>query len=405
MKKITLFMALLLSASLAAQLKPTQSTANFELGSGLNFAFNDSTYLFKLSGMLQPYIAFDKAEGSKADYYLYAKRAYFNFGGNAVRERVSFFFQLDFSSPAPLLDAWVGFHPIKRLNIYAGQKQTIANNREMLLMEDHLQFADRSLLSTSYSRTGREFGVFADYTIRAGNVAIVPQIAVTNGDGRNSFGADSRDVDFGGFKYAARLDVYPFGEFSRGNQNQIVDLAHEQRFKMVLGGAASYNDGASEAVGEGHGVFTLYSADGSAFLPDYRQVFGDVLMKYKGFSLLGEYGVATATNLEGAFRAETGNDQLLPTEISEYLALGTGYNVQAGYVTLSGYGLDARLFGTMPEFAQNAASVIQENNGWSVGFSKYFKGQAAKIQVALTSLANPTGMPVQRGEILFQVIF
>ena len=153
----------------------------------------------------------------------------------------------------------------------------------------------------------------------------------------------------GGLKYAGRLDVYPLGYFTKGNEISMADLMHEQNLKMVIGGAVSFNAGASEAVGEGHGEFILYDADGSPNQPDYRQVYGDLLIKYKGFSLLGEYNVSTATNLEGTFKEMTG-DALLPTEISQYLALGSGYNVQLGYVTLDGYALDLRYSGVTPEF-------------------------------------------------------
>lgn len=405
MKKYILFGFLAATLSINAQTKPTKSTASFELGSGLNFSFNDDAYQFRISGMVQPYIGIQQFEDSDADYYFNSRRSYFNIGGRAVEERVSFFVQLDFSLSDPLLDAWVGFHPTDRMNIYVGQKQTIANNREMQVMETFLQFPGRSLLSTQYSNSGREFGVFFDYRLGNDGLGIVPQVAFTSGDGRNSFGTDSRDIDVGGFKYAARVDVYPLGFFTPGNDQSMADLAHEDQFKFVIGGAASYNDGASEAVGEGHGVFALYDMNGRAQQPDYRQVYGDVLMKYKGFSFLGEYVVATATNLEGTFKSETGSNELLPTEISEYLALGTGFNLQAGYATQNGYGFDARYFGVMPEFDTNADSFVQESSGFSLGVSKYFIGNACKVQAAYTQMSPEVGQSMSLIEVLFQVIF
>jgi hypothetical protein len=275
----------------------------------------------------------------------------------------------------------------------------------MLIMEDRLQYPDRSLLSQEYSRSGREFGLFLDYKAGNSTFAIVPQVSVTSGDGRNSFGVDSRDSDLGGFKYSARLDVYPFGFFSAGNDKSIADLQHEQTIKMVLGGAASFNDGASQAVGEGHGNFVLYNANGVPNQPDYRQVYGDIVVKYQGFSLLGEYGVATATNLEGTYITPTGTDALLPTEISEYLALGTGYNVQLGYVSKTGYALDLRYAGVAPEFSENAASVIQQKDGYTIGLSKYFKGNALKIQAAFSQFTYADGSDMMLGQLLFQVIF
>lgn len=406
MKRIVLLIALACSFSVYAQVKPTTSYASFELGNGLNFGFNDSTYRFKISGNVQPYMAFTKTEGAEdPEYRFNAKRTYFNFGGYAVKEKVSFFIQLDYARSIPLMDGYVGYHGVKNMNIYLGQKQNIANNREMLVMEDQLQFSDRSLLSQMYSRTGREFGLFVDYKADVKGVGIQPFISVTSGDGRNSFGTDSRDVDLGGLKYSARLDIYPLGYFSEGNDNCMADLAREKKPKFVIGAAASYNDGASNAVGEGHGDFMLYNQAGDAQLPDYRQVYTDLLFKYKGFSFLGEYVISTATNLEGTFKSEIG-EPLLPTEIANYLAIGTGLNLQAGYVTKWGYALDVRYGMVTPEFNPPAVTaVVQENTSWSVGASKYFKGNSLKIHAALTELAPKEGNKVTGGELMFQVIF
>ena len=405
MKNIILSSAFCLGVLVSnAQVKP--NTANFELGSGLNFGLNEGAYTFKISGMLQPQLAFEKQGENDADYFFNARRTYLNFSGTARDEKVSFFFQADFSQPTPLLDAWISYNPFGEFKIAAGQKQNVTNNREMLIMEDHLQFPDRSLLSTAYSNSGRELGLYLENTFGGERFAVVPQLSVTSGDGKNSFGADSRDIDLGGMKYGARLDVYPLGTFYEGNEKQIADLGHEQKPKFVIGAAASYNDGASNPVGEGHGDFLMYNALGETQLPDYRQVYADLLFKFKGFSLLGEYTVATATSLDGSYTDIAATEILIPTQISEFLALGSAYNVQAGYVTRSGYALDVRYSALMPEFENNANSAISDTKGWTAGFSKYFKQNALKIQAAVSSYDNAS-LPnnTLMGQLLFQVIF
>lgn len=387
------------------KLNQVRATLLLKLGSGLQFSFNDEAYRFSIGGMLQPYMAMETTADNDPDFFLNSRRTYFNIGGELDKENLSFLIQLDFSRIDPLLDAWVGFHPVERLNIYVSQKQTIANNREMQIMETHLQYPGRSRLSTAFSNTGRELGVFTNYHFGGSKFGIKPQITLTSGDGINSFGTDSRDIDQGGFKYAARLDVYPLGYFSLGNEESIADMEYENSLKMVLGAAASFNDGASESVGAGHNAFNLYNRVGDFQQPDYRQLYGDVLMKYRGFSLLGEHVVATATNLEGTFRGETASDELLATEISEYLSLGSSYNIQAGYLSRGGYGFDARYFGVSPEFDLNNASPIKEQSGWSLGLSKYLKEYALKVQLAYTSINNENLPSTGFAEILFQVIF
>jgi len=383
-----------------------QNKVTYELGNGINFGLNDGAYHFKISGMIQPKVSFQKISSQQTtDFYYNVNRTYFNFSGSALNEKVSFFLQTDFSLGFPLLDAWIAYKPLKDMTITAGQMQAVSNNREMLVMEDKLQFADRSLLSTSFSQSGREFGVFVSQKITLGKIGIVPQVSVTSGDGRNSFGADSRDTDLGGLKYAGRLDVYPLGEFSTGNENLIPDLMHEKDLKFVLGGAASYNTGVSNSVGEGHGNFQFYNVNGAIKLPDYRKLYADILIKFRGFSLLGEFVNSTATNLDGSYTAASLSSPLLPTQISEFLALGSAYNAQIGYVTKDGYALDVRYDALTPEFANDANSIIKNTTATTIGFSKYFKANNLKMQASVSSVKYPDSSTKLVGSLIFQVVF
>ncbi|MEM9052929.1 MAG: hypothetical protein AAGC47_12825 [Bacteroidota bacterium] len=405
MKKLLILLSIFISAQAFSQSPPSQQHVSFELGSGLNFAFNDSTYFFRIGGMVQPYVGIREVGDADAERTLNSRRSYLNFGGSAIKEKVDFFFQFDFSDLNSLLDAWVRYVPVKDLSLTIGQRQTIANNREMLIMEDRLQFLDRSLLSEVYSNSGREFGLFVEYKYSFGDFAIVPQVAVTSGDGKNSFGVDSRDTDLGGFKYTGRLDVYPLGFFTEGNDLSVADLAHESSPKFVIGGAASINQGTSEAVGEGHGEFILFDELGEEMYPDYRQLYADVVFKYAGFSFLGEYNISTATNLEGTFKLASQTEELLPTEISEFLALGTGYNAQIGYTTTTGYALDFRYSGISPEFDTNPNSIVREQTGYTIGFTKYFKGNDLKVHAAFSSIDFEQGDDIILAELMFQVRF
>lgn len=414
-KNIVYLSCIIFSLTASAQQSTAKHSSSFELGSGLKFDFNQGAYCFTLGGMIQPSASFHQISDADVDYFFNAKRTYFNFSGRAIKEKVSFFIQTDFSLKDPLLDAWVAFHPLDNFNIIFGQKQTIGNNREMLVMETNLQFPGRSLLSTSMSNTGREFGLFIDHTLLVGNVVIVPQIAISSGDGRNSFGSDSRDIDLGGLKYAARMDFYPLGMFIEGNGDFIADLAHEQTLKLLVGASVNYNDGSSNVVGEGHGDFILYNALGRNQLPDYRQVYSDILMKYRGLSFLGEYGVSTATNLDGTFKDISGLNALMPLEISEFLALGSALNMQLGYVTRSGFGVDVRYALTDPEFDANDNSILTGLKAYTIALSKYFKNNNLKLQMAVSSMrgvseAMPgapdiSGSNSVLGELVLQLAF
>ena len=63
--------------------------------------------------------------------------------------------------------------------------------------EDTLRFTDIGLLSQNYTNISEEFGVYIE-SIFGNKFIIEPKLAVTAGDGRNSFGAGPRNSDFGG---------------------------------------------------------------------------------------------------------------------------------------------------------------------------------------------------------------
>jgi hypothetical protein len=377
---------------------------NFELGEGLNFNFEDNQYQFKISGFIQPSYTYLKTEELDAEHEFNSRRSYFSLSGKALKEKVSFLIQTDFSDSDILLDAWLAYHPTENINITVGQKRVDYNNVEMRFNEDKFQFTRRSELSRALSNTGREFGLFVDAQYNLGGFGIEPFAGVSSGDGRNSFGADSRDVDSGGIKYGGRLNLYPFGFFTKGNDNTTADLMHEEEFKLVIGAAGSYNDGASESVGEGHNIFEIFDENGDVQLPDYRQLYVDMLIKYKGFSFLTEYANATATGLEETFINAAGTVALQPQQISSYLALGDAINVQTGYATKSGYAIDFRYSSISPEFEALSNSVLQDTTVYILGLTKYIKGHDLKIQTAFSSI-DMNGVSTFQADLVFQIVF
>lgn len=401
MKKYTIILVLLLSyqTNLLAQ---NNTSVDFE--NGLLLSLNDGKYAFQFGGFIQPSFIFESINGESPNLYMNAKRAFLQMGGKAVEEKVSFFIQTNFSETRPLYDAWVAYHPSKKLTFTFGQKQNVANNREMLYREDRLQFTERSALSTQLSRTGREFGIFVEG--KYGNkIGWMPMGAITSGDGRNSFGADSRDVDLGGLKYSGRLDVYPLGFFTKGNELFSSDLMHEPKPKLVIGAAGSINQGATNNVGEGHGDFLLYNENGKMALPNYRQLYADVLAKYKGFSVLLEFGNASASGLDQNFSDEKAILRLAPGQISSLMRLGNSFNSQFGYVTKGGYSFDVRYGQSQPEFALYTRNLMATNENITLGFSKFFKGHNAKIQSSLSRVNMNKANAAYVVELMAQIGF
>ena len=367
-----------------------QIKEEYHLSKGLKFNLNNGAYQFGIGGLIQPSIQLNRDTAGANKFGLNSYRTFFNLSGKALKEKVSFFVQTDFNLTSPLMDAWVAYQAAPFLKITLGQQLTFANNREMALTEGNLQFLNRSLLSRQYANTGREFGLYVNANFKIKNMVFEPGIAITSGDGRNSFGASPTDFDLGGFKYAGRLDWYPFGKFSDPNNLLVADITAEEKFKLVLGAAASVNRGVSDMHGEGHGNFLMYNPQGKLQLPDYRKLYFDALAKYKGFSLLGEYVVATGKVSQGTFRDVTGLNRLNPGEISEFLALGSGINTQLGYVFKKSIGVDMRYAFVSGEFANNAKSLVEQKSELALGLTKYINKNNLKINTSIAQINTST---------------
>jgi hypothetical protein len=376
------------------------------LGNGLNFSLNEDQYQFKVSGLLQPSWQFSKIEKQKAENTLRSKRSYLNFSGKALKEKVSFFVQVDFSAPTPLLDAWAAYHFNSRWALSVGQRRTFTNNRELTFDEDKLQFSDRAMLSSAFAGNGREFGLFLEGSLGS-DFVVRPQLAITSGDGPNSFGLNSTDVDLGGFKYGGRIDLYPLGEFSEGNRGFSADLKHESKPRILIGAAASLNKGASSSQGEGHGDFRFYNKDKTSKLPDYRKFSADILLKYQGFCILAEFMNSSATGLSGIYTDSSAQTSsiLKPGQISQFLVLGDAFNLQAGYATKSGFSFDIRYEKHNPEFKDEPLSVLPQAEVSTLGISKYFPDHRLKIQASASQVKYASNQKALRSELMFQVVF
>lgn len=411
MKKISFLITIFITTFITAQ-ELSQNKSDFDFGNGVSLSFEDGDYNFNINGYIKPTYVYndmtsivDGGTINEINRQFKSKNSVLEISGNAKKEKVSFSIRMDYSLSNPLLEAWVGYHPSKNVNVYFGQKNSFLNNREMIFNEDILQFTDRSLLSQNHTNSyGQEFGLFIETTFGE-KFILSPKFAVTSGDGRNSFGEDSRDSDLGGVKFGARLDLYPFGNFSKGNEGS-VDFVREQKLIMELGFAYSKNIGTSHRTGNGHGDIMFYDADGNNNLPDYEKIFVDLLLKYQGFSFLAEYADAAASSLNQTY-TDTFN-LLIPQQISEYLVLGSSYNFQLGYIFQNDIGIDFRYEFSTPEFTNEINnpyqnSILQDFENMSFGISKYFDDNNLKIQVGVSSIKYFYGNETTIAELVCQI--
>jgi hypothetical protein len=371
----------------------------YNLGSGILFNFDDSTHMFQIGGMSQPRFLNSRVNDTTLDpgNYFGIKRSYFSLNGSLNKGMFSFLIQTNFSDSYPLLDAWAGYHPNKNLSIYFGQRMSPFNNLSMQIMEYNLQFASRNYLSQNFTESGREFGLFIESKFSIGNIGLKPILAITSGDGKNSFGVLSSDTDQGGLKYGGRLNIYPFGFFKENNEFIGHDTYKEKSHKLMFGFSSSLNQGASHEIGEGHyfqdlppnGTFMFFDTIGNRKLPNYLKNYLDILYKYKGFNILFEYVNTAAYNLQGTSLNSTGSLLLEPTQISQYLVLGNAFNIQGGYLFKSDWSIDMKFGRSYYEFEQTY-SILQNYDSMGAGITKYFSNRAVKTQLMASYVNFPS---------------
>jgi hypothetical protein len=365
-------------------------------GKGIAIDFPAEQFTFSLDGLTQPGIQMSRFdEDSTAAFGTYIRRAYLTFQSKDEARGLEAVVRGDLTQASPLLDAYIGFELSDHLAFRAGQFQQPANPREMLFYEGNLAMPERSIVSRFYTATGREFGLAVMGSFGPSSGFIVrPTLAITSGDGINSFGSLSNDPDLGGLKYSGRIDLLPFGDF---DIESAVDFERSESPRLAIGLASSYNDGASGPTGESHGDWQLYDATGAAQLPGYLKNVVDILAKFKGVTLLAEYVNAAAYRLDGAYTSAALGTLLMPTEISTLLMLGNAYNVEAGYLFLSGWSIDARFSQTFPEFvADQPASLLQVVDALGGCVTWHVNDQALKLQLSGDYLNYPD-VPNQSG--------
>ena len=387
--------------------RASDGSAELSLGDGLEVSFSDGLYTFGLGGLLQPVVKLAQQESGNLEQSFYIQRSYLELSASDREKGISFLIRSDFAAERPLLDAYMVAQINNVFSVTIGQFQSIANNREMLFYEGDLGMVNRSLVSTAFAQTGREFGVAVKAEMAVANVLLVPMLSVTSGDGMNSFGMLSNDVDLGGLKYGGRLDVYPFGRFAEGNELTGFDLIGESSPKLVLGAASSWNDGASGPVGESHGAFGLYTVDGDDQLPQYLKNYVDAMFKWKGATVLVEYVNAAAYNLQGAYTNPANGEPLVSEEISEYMILGNAYQAQLGMTFKGKWAVNGRFSQSFPEFESNEASALETVDAVGGCVTWFNRGNAMKVQLGgdYVNYFNDPAKNGWNGQVLVQLQF
>lgn len=295
----------------------------------------------------------------------------------------------DFTGTVGILEAYVGLSFWeKRMKVILGERQTHTNNRLAMADERFSQFLSQSISGSStdgivygglmqnFVGTTREGGIYLEANFSINNFRIYPMLSVTTGNGQ-AFFAEQNNTDF---KYGGRLDMMPLGDFKKNNAYIAHDLYREEKLKLAIGVAGSYNVKTNNSMGNGtENVAGIYDENGEETFADYRKFIVDFMLKKDGFSLVGEYmnGTIKGKNL---YTNSLATVQLTAEEASTKYNVGEAYNVQASYIFKKGLAIDFRYSNITPEF-DIEESIIQNQNWYTFGVNQFIKNNALKVGV------------------------
>ncbi len=347
-------------------------------GKGLQVKATDSTFTMKMSVRFQTLYSgtFNTSSDEWSDQLL-IRRARLKFDGYALTPKLVYKIELGLSNrdigagniPQTgftnriILDAAVKWNFYGNWVLWAGQTK-LPGNRERVISSQKLQFVDRSLVNSRFN-IDRDIGLQLRHKDRLGERGVLREIlSISMGEGRNIV-VDNQ----GGYDYTFRLEYLPFGEFTNDGDYFSSDLEREAAPKLSVGVTFDYNDDAARQRGQ-LGAFTLDSLSNQV-TNDLTTVFVDAIFKYKGWSIQSEY----------AYK-ESDRRIIVGPLGSLNFGTGEGWVIQGGYLFANNLELAARITSIKPN--SNVFSGLIEENEYTIGLSKYFKGHNLKLQTDLS---------------------
>jgi hypothetical protein len=354
MKKfiVLLFIASVYSAS-------SQDITNNRFGKGLiNVFAKDSSWSSKVAFRYQT-----RYEGNydlvDSDYTgrAFVRRARIKGNGFAFSPKITYKFEYDVAN-GYVLDAVVKWNFTGNWTVWFGQTK-LPGNIERVFSSQKLQLVDRSLLNSKFT-LDRDAGAQLRHHFKLGNTFLVREIfAVSQGEGLND---KSKSTGNG---YTGRIELLPFGNFTKKGDYFAADLKREKTPKLMLSATYDFNQNAMLSRGQ-KGDYLIGD------LENLQTLFIDAHFKYQGFSFFGEY-VDRKTS-DGSPLLE--NSFVDGESIDECYYTGESINLQLGYLMKNNWEIAGRYTNV------NANDLYDNNdlNQYTIGFSKYVVGHNLKVQ-------------------------
>jgi len=357
-----------------------QDVTNNRFGKGLiNVMSKDSSWSTKVDFRFQTrYDGYYDFSDSTFSDRAYVRRARIKGSGYAFSPRLKYKFEYDVANGF-VLDAVLKWNFAGNWTVWFGQTK-LPGNIERVFSSQKLQLVDRSLLNSKFT-LDRDAGAQLRHHFRIGKTFLVREIfAFSQGEGLN------RKTQSSGHGYTGRIELLPFGKFTKKGDYFATDLKREKSPKLMLSLTYDYNQNAERLSGQMGDYISDGLSDSDLAHPnsfkDLESIFIDAHFKLRGFSFFGEY--VNKRTLDGSPLVSITDED--GTVVNQYYYTGSAINLQMGYLMKNNWEIAGRFTQVTPE------SITMNNNinQYTLGFSRYVVGHNLKVQgdVSYTQEAN-----------------
>ncbi len=347
----------------------------------LKFVAKDSSWSLKFAPRIQfraqSQWDYEEDKFGKAEQSFLIRRARLKFDGFAYSPKLRYKIELGLSNrdlagaseftgntPLLILDAVIMWEFYKNFELWVGQTK-LPGNRERVVSSANLQLIDRSILNKNFN-IDRDLGFQLRHHFNLSEKILVREMfALSQGEGRNVVTGN-----LGGHQYTSRVEVLPFGEFTKKGDYIGGDIYREKTPKLSIGATYDLNVDAVKT----HSNQGSYMVNDEGFYEtNISTLFVDAMFKYNGFSFMGEFSFRDASNPIAKNSDGTITDQEVYT--------GHGLNFQSGYLFKSNWEIAGRYTTVSPKMDFSSKDI---QNQFTLGGSKYIVGHNLKVQTDLT---------------------
>lgn len=237
---------------------------------GLTFESEEKNFSLSLGARLQFRYTLEDLENRDDLSSFQVKRGKIFASGHAFTKNLKYKIQVNAAGSAVTLEDFYGDYKVMEgLSIQAGQYK-VPFNRQELTSSGSQQFVDRAITNEAYALNRDQGIMFHSFLL---NDYFEYALGIFNGNGRNKSANENN-----GHLYCGRVVLYPFGKFKMYSES---DIEHTEKPKAGFGFAGAYNTKVPFEVKENDQTLE--------FIKDVTALTVDGIIKWYGFSLLGDY--------------------------------------------------------------------------------------------------------------------